>query len=132
MVKVARSVPRPVSGLCLASDSENPADLLGTLAQHRETQVELLFRVRRRDRRAQACLPERDDRVRDGLDVNAATFATIKGEDYTVVRVYGAWQATPRVALKARIENLLDEKYEQVHGYPQLGLGAFAGIEMKF
>ena len=68
----------------------------------------------------------------DRMDVNAATFATIRGEDYTVIRVYGAWQATPRVALKARIENLLDEKYEQVHGYPQLGLGAFAGIEVKF
>lgn len=70
--------------------------------------------------------------VRDRMDVHAATFATIPGEDYTVVRVYGAWQATPRVAVKARIENLLDERYEQVHGYPQLGLGAFAGLEVKF
>ena len=66
------------------------------------------------------------------MDVNAATFATIRDEDYTVVRVYGAWQVTPRITIKARVENLLDEKYEQVHGYPQLGLGAFAGVEMKF
>ena len=65
-------------------------------------------------------------------DVNAATFAAIDGEDYAVVRVYGAWQASPRVTVKARIENLLDEKYEEVHGYPQLGLGAFAGVELKF
>lgn len=70
--------------------------------------------------------------VSDRTDVNAATFATIRGEDYTVVRVYGAWQVTPRVTIKARVENLLDEKYEQVHGYPQLGLGAFAGVEVKF
>ena len=68
----------------------------------------------------------------DRMDVNAATFATIRGEDYTVVRIYGAWQVTPRVTVKARVENLLDEKYEQVHGYPQLGLGAFAGVEWKF
>jgi vitamin B12 transporter len=68
----------------------------------------------------------------DRMDVNAATFATIRGEDYAVVRVYGAWQATPRVAVKARVENLLNEKYEQVNGYPQLGRGAFAGIEVKF
>ncbi len=68
----------------------------------------------------------------DRMDVNAATFATLKGKDYTVVRVYGAWQATPRVAIKARVENLLNEHYEQVHGYPQLGLGAFAGVEVKF
>ncbi len=70
--------------------------------------------------------------VSSRMDVNAATFATIRGEDYAVVRVYGAWQVTPRVTIKARVENLLDESYEQVHGYPQLGLGAFAGVEVKF
>jgi vitamin B12 transporter len=70
--------------------------------------------------------------VNDRMDVNADTFATIRGEDYTVVRLYGAWQATPSVALKGRVENLFDEKYEQVHGYPQLGIGAFAGVEWKF
>ena len=70
--------------------------------------------------------------VSERMDVHAATFATIQGEDYAVVRVYGAWQVTPRVTIKARVENLLDEKYEQVHGYPQLGLGAFAGVEVKF
>ena len=66
------------------------------------------------------------------MDVDAATFATIHGEDYTVVRVYGAWQATPRLAVKARLENLLNEKYEEVNGYPQLGFGVFAGVEWKF
>jgi len=66
------------------------------------------------------------------LDVDAATFATVRGEDYTVVRLYGAWQATPRLAVKARLENLLNEKYEEVNGYPQTGLGAFAGVEWKF
>ena len=68
----------------------------------------------------------------DRTDVNAATFANIQGEDYTVVRVYGAWQVNPRLAVKARIENALDEHYEEVHGYPQLGIGAFAGVEWKF
>ena len=66
------------------------------------------------------------------LDVNARTFATIGGEDYTVVRLYGTWQATPRLAVKARLENLLDEKYEEVNGYPALGFGAFAGVEWKW
>lgn len=65
-------------------------------------------------------------------DVHAATFATIDAEDYTVVRVYGSWQMNDRLAVKARIENLLDEAYEEVHGYPQLGLGGFAGIEWKW
>ncbi len=70
--------------------------------------------------------------IKDRMDVNAETFATIRGEDYAVVRVYGAWQVMPRVTIKARIENLLNEHYEQVHGYPQLGIGAFAGVEWRF
>lgn len=70
--------------------------------------------------------------VNDRMDAHAATFDTVRGEDYAVVRVYGAWQATSRLAVKARVENLLDEKYEQVHGYPQTGVGAYAGVEWKF
>jgi vitamin B12 transporter len=65
-------------------------------------------------------------------DVDARTFATINAEDYTVVRVYAAWQVTDRFTLKARIENLLNEKYEAVNGYPALGFGTFIGAEWKF
>ncbi len=65
-------------------------------------------------------------------DVDAATFAQIDAEDYTVTRLYAAWQATPRLALKVRLENLLNEKYEEINGYPALGFGAFAGAEWKF
>ena len=65
-------------------------------------------------------------------DVDAKTFRQIEGEDYTVTRVYGAWQATARLALKVRIENLLNERYEEVNGYPALGFGAFAGAEWTF
>jgi vitamin B12 transporter len=64
--------------------------------------------------------------------VHARTFARIDGEDYAVVRLYGAWQITPRLGLKARLENLLDERYEEVNGYPALGRGAFAAIEWGF
>jgi vitamin B12 transporter len=65
-------------------------------------------------------------------DVDALTFATINAADYTVVRVYAAWQATDQLTLRARVENLLNEKYEPVNGYPALGLGAFLGAEWKF
>jgi vitamin B12 transporter len=65
-------------------------------------------------------------------DVNAKTFAQIDQEDYTVTRFYAAWQAAPRLAFKARLENLLDEKYEEVNGYPALGRGMFASAEWKF
>lgn len=65
-------------------------------------------------------------------DVDARTFRTIDGEDFTVARVYGEYAVSPRLAFKVRIENLLDEKYEEVNGYPLPGVGAFAGLEWKF
>jgi vitamin B12 transporter len=65
-------------------------------------------------------------------DVNAKTFAQIDAEDYTVTRLYGAYKVTQWVTFKVRVENLLDEKYEEVNGYPALGRGVFAGAEWKF
>jgi vitamin B12 transporter len=69
--------------------------------------------------------------VADRQDVDAQTFETVDDPNYTVARVYGAWQATPRLALKARIENALNEKYQPVNGYPALGFGAFGEVEWK-
>jgi vitamin B12 transporter len=65
-------------------------------------------------------------------DIDALTYSQIDGEDYTAARVYATWQATPQLALKARLENVLNEKYEEVNGYPALGFGAFGGVEWKF
>lgn len=70
--------------------------------------------------------------VADREDVDAASFLTVDQPGYTVVRLYGTWQANPRLALKVRLENLLDRHYEEVNGYPALGLGAFGGVEWKF
>ena len=70
--------------------------------------------------------------VADRQDVDAASFATIDAEDYTVVRLYTAWQINERLSVKARVENLLDERFEDVNGYPALGLGAYAGVTWKF
>jgi vitamin B12 transporter len=65
-------------------------------------------------------------------DVDARTFRTINGEDFTVVRLYGSWQMSAQLALKVRVENLLDERYEEVNGYPALGVGGFTGVEYRF
>ncbi len=65
-------------------------------------------------------------------DVDARTFRTIEGEDYTVARLYAAWQVNAHLGLKLRFENLLNEKYEEVNGYPALGFGAFGGAEWKW
>ena len=72
-----------------------------------------------------ACAAQRED-------VDAKTFARIDAEDYTVARLYLAWQATPRLALKARAENLLGENYEEVNGYPALGRAVFGGVEWRY
>ncbi|MBL9206802.1 MAG: TonB-dependent receptor [Opitutaceae bacterium] len=65
-------------------------------------------------------------------DIHASTFATIDGEDYSVARVYAAWTVNDRLSVRARIENLLDERYEEIHGFPQLPLGAFAAVEWRW
>lgn len=66
------------------------------------------------------------------LDVHAATFATIAADDYAVARLYAAWRVNDRLTLRVRIENLFDEGYEPVHGYPQPGRAVFAGAEWRF
>ena len=70
--------------------------------------------------------------VADRRDVDARTFDYITGEDYTVVRVYADYKVSDTLHLKARIENLLNEKYEEVNGYPALGLGAYGSVTWKF
>ncbi|HWL15031.1 MAG TPA: TonB-dependent receptor [Opitutus sp.] len=70
--------------------------------------------------------------VADRRDVDAATFQTIDAEDYTVARLYAAWKLNERLTLTARVENLFDERYEEVNGYPALGRGVFAGATWSF
>jgi vitamin B12 transporter len=62
-------------------------------------------------------------------DVDALTFLTVDDPDYAVVRFYGQWRASRRLTLKARIENLLDKRYQPVNGYPALGLGAYGQVQ---
>ena len=70
--------------------------------------------------------------VADRLDVDAQTFATIDADDYLVARLYGAGQINEDFRLRARVENALDAAYEQVHGFPQPGLGAYVGVEWSY
>jgi vitamin B12 transporter len=53
-------------------------------------------------------------------------------EDYTTVRIFTSYDLGGGVRLKLRVENLLDEKYEEVYGYPALPLGVTAGVEWRF
>lgn len=64
-------------------------------------------------------------------DVDAQTFLNVDDPDYAVARIYAEWRASRRLTLKARVENLLDRKYQPVNGYPALGLGMFGEVEWK-
>ena len=64
-------------------------------------------------------------------DVDAQTYLTVDDPDYAVARIYAAWRASPRLSLKARVENLLDKRYQPVNGYPALGAGAYGEIDWR-
>ena len=61
---------------------------------------------------------------------NASNTRRIAGYDLVDVRF--AWSVTSKVELQARVDNVLDEKYETVYRYGQLGRAAYAGAQISF
>ncbi len=55
-----------------------------------------------------------------------------RGEDYAVCRLYGRKSFGRGLRLHARLENLFDEKYEEIKGYPALGRAIHMGFEYTF
>ena len=53
-------------------------------------------------------------------------------EDYTTARVFTSYAVRPNLLLKLRVENALDESYEEIFGYPALPRGIFGGVEWRF
>jgi vitamin B12 transporter len=53
-------------------------------------------------------------------------------EDYGTVRLYSTYALQKNLLLRARIENLLDEDYAELKGFPALGRTVYAGIEWRF
>jgi len=51
---------------------------------------------------------------------------------YTLVNLNASYDATDNIQLFARVENLLDENYEEVFTYRASGIAAYAGIKSKF
>jgi vitamin B12 transporter len=65
-------------------------------------------------------------------DIDAQTFETIADPQYTVVRTYAQYQVNRHLALKARVENMFNQAYAPVNGYPEPGIGYFGGAEWRF
>jgi vitamin B12 transporter len=59
-------------------------------------------------------------------------FGLAEGEDYLVARLYGSYELSSSLNIFGRVENLFDEEYEEVDGFPALGIGVFGGLRYSF
>ncbi|MGJ8535702.1 MAG: TonB-dependent receptor plug domain-containing protein [Parasphingopyxis sp.] len=57
---------------------------------------------------------------------------TVRLDSFTLVSLAGSLRLTEGVELTARVENLLDQSYEQVFSFTNPGIGAFAGVRARF
>ena len=57
---------------------------------------------------------------------------TIDLDSYYLVSLAASYRLTEQTQVYARVENLLDESYEDVYGYNTPGVGAYAGIRLGF
>jgi len=53
-------------------------------------------------------------------------------DSFTLVSLAGSLRLTEGVELTARVENLLDQSYEQIFSFTNPGIGAYAGIRARF
>jgi vitamin B12 transporter len=53
-------------------------------------------------------------------------------EDFTTVRVFASYEVVKDLLLKLRVENALNERYQEAAGYDALPFRTFGGVEWKF
>ena len=58
--------------------------------------------------------------------------STVRLDDFTVVNIGFSHNITKGVAVTARVENLLDDNYQEVFGYETAGRAAYFGLDVKF
>jgi vitamin B12 transporter len=64
-------------------------------------------------------------------DFDFLTGTRVKEDPYALLGIAGSWQAQSGLRLFGRVENLLDEDYEDPNGFGQPGIGFFAGLEAR-
>jgi vitamin B12 transporter len=67
-------------------------------------------------------------------DINPVNFGgpNIDLEDYSFVNCAAEYEINPHVSIFGRIDNLTDEQYSEVLGFPALGRTAYAGVKIRF
>jgi vitamin B12 transporter len=66
------------------------------------------------------------------FDSDINTFARTRLDGYVLARLTGRYVLSPALALTARVENLLDERYELIDGYNTPRRSAYAGVVARF
>lgn len=70
---------------------------------------------------------------KDWGDWASPTYGTyVEADDYAVAGIFFNYQVNKGIEIHSRIDNVFDEKYEEVDGYPALGINANAGIRYSF
>ena len=70
--------------------------------------------------------------VSSRADIDPITFATTRLDGYVVVNLATSYKLTDNMTLTMRIDNLLNEHYEEVDGYQEPGFSIFGGLKMTF
>jgi vitamin B12 transporter len=65
-------------------------------------------------------------------DIDAATFGTTSDRPYAKWDVALSVEVHKNLEIFGRVENLLDERYEEANGYPALGRIFWGGMKLKF
>ena len=56
---------------------------------------------------------------------------TVTLADYTLLNVNANYSASEKLSIYLRLDNLLDDNYEEVFGYQTLGFGASLGVRFS-
>ncbi len=53
-------------------------------------------------------------------------------EDYSFVNIAAEYEVNPHLSIFGRIDNLMNEHYAEVFGFPALGRAAYGGVKLRF
>ena len=70
--------------------------------------------------------------VGDRADIDYAAYETITLDSYWLAGLRAEYDVRRNVTVFGRVENLLDEEYEEVFGYGTPGRAAYGGVKMTF
>ena len=72
-------------------------------------------------------------RARDtAFELPAFTPTPVTLDDYWLLTAAASWKVKPGVELFGRVENLIDETYEEVFGFNTAGIAAYGGVRITF